>query len=142
MQIIRFGTASKPAAKQIVASKHRCMVLSGRPQVGNRHAGGGKLARMPDEPTLEARCRYLEMKLQAKYIGPKSESLVRTSFGVGQIYSPRRKIEGVAVLMQYGPILGKRGKARTHSLLRDSYRRESDFLDTHRVNPCTKRTGD
>jgi hypothetical protein len=50
MQIIQFGTASKPAAKQIlgVASKHRCMVLSGRPQVGNRHAGGGKLARVPD----------------------------------------------------------------------------------------------
>jgi len=118
------------------------MSLGSRPKVSNRYAGDGKLEGMTDEPALEVRCRYLEMELQAKYVGPVSESLVRASFGVGQIYSPGRKIKGVAVPMQNGPVLGKRGKARAHPRWRDSYRRETDFLDTHGINPCTKRTGD
>jgi hypothetical protein len=95
-----------------------------------------------DEPALEMRRRYLEMELQAKDIAPVSESLVRASFGVGQIYSPGRKIEGVAVPVQNRPVLGKHGKARTHSLWRELYRRKADLLDIHRVNPCTKRAGD
>ena len=138
------GHAPKPTVKQILglASHRRSMMLGNRPQVRNRYAGVGKLAGVTDEPAFEVHCRYLEMKLQAEYVGPVSESLVRASFGVGQIYSPGRKIECVAVPMQNRPVLSKRGKARAHPRWRDSYRRETDFLDTHGINPCTKRTGD
>jgi hypothetical protein len=121
------GHAPKPTVKQVLglASLQGRMSLGSRPKVSNRHAGDGKLAGVTDEPALEVRCRYLEMELQAKYVGPVSESLVSASFGLGQIYSPGRKIEGVAVPMQNHPVLGKRGKARAHPLWRESYRRET-----------------
>src|SRR5579885_205397 len=137
----RLADRSKPFGEELFRPflKMRSVPSGVLSELGYGQFGGGDLARVSDEPLLEARRRGLRMELERERIGAQRKCLVAAEGRGGEQRRALRQIERIAVPVQHRRVVSKMAQWRFAAFGGQRNRRPSYFLCAGRIDAGAQR---